>query len=97
MGTGQIPLLGDGLTWIVDPIKGTTNFASGQPLTCVTIDLCDGGCPVLGVECAPISGELYLPIRDRGACRNGAHIHSTNRVPEEVKSLSDAVVCCEFG
>mmetsp|Transcript_26450 Transcript_26450/g.78248 ORF Transcript_26450/g.78248 Transcript_26450/m.78248 type:complete len:287 (+) Transcript_26450:284-1144(+) len=97
VGTGEVPPLGSSPTWIVDPIDGTTNFASGQPLTAVSIGLCDGGRPVLGVAFAPITGELYLAITGRGAFRNGVRIHSTNQTSVSIKRLSDAVVCCEFG
>lgn len=97
VGTGQVPPLGSEPTWILDPIDGTTNFASGIPLTAVSIGLCDGGRPVLGVAYAPITGELYIAIKGQGAFRNGVRIHSTNQISEELKHLSDAVVCCEFG
>lgn len=30
------------LTWIVDPIDGTTNFVHGFPVTCVSIGLARG-------------------------------------------------------
>jgi myo-inositol-1(or 4)-monophosphatase len=44
-------------TWIIDPIDGTTNFASGLPLCCVSIGMCVGGVPHMGVAYAPATDE----------------------------------------
>jgi fructose-1,6-bisphosphatase/inositol monophosphatase family enzyme len=49
VGTGTVPPLTKEPTWIIDPIDGTTNFASGFPLTCVSIGYCVDGKPVMGV------------------------------------------------
>jgi 3'-phosphoadenosine 5'-phosphosulfate (PAPS) 3'-phosphatase len=49
VGTGTVPPLTENPTWIIDPIDGTTNFASGFPLTCVSIGYCVDGKPVMGV------------------------------------------------
>ena len=83
-------------TWIIDPIDGTTNFASGIPLTCVSIAMCDASTrrPVLGVIYAPMTGELYMAIKGCGSFRNGQRISSVPKLPVP---LEQAVVCCEFG
>jgi fructose-1,6-bisphosphatase/inositol monophosphatase family enzyme len=47
------PLPHEGYTWIIDPIDGTTNFAAGLPLHCVSIGLCHHGIPVIGVVYSP--------------------------------------------
>ena len=107
VGTGVIPSLTaeSPPTWIVDPIDGTTNFAAGLPLTCVSIGLCvDGRRPVLGVVYAPATEELYLAVAGHGAYRNGirivtgtaAHQRGENS-NDAVLRLRDAVVCFEFG
>lgn len=93
-GTGSIPLLSDSPTWIIDPIDGTTNFASGLPLTCVSVGLCLQGRPVLGVVYAPMTNELYLAISGYGAYRNGVPL--TKRRCQN-KTLLESVVCFEFG
>ncbi len=58
---------GSEYTWLVDPLDGTTNFASGNPLFCVSLALLRGGRPVLGVTFLPVLGELYLVERGKGA------------------------------
>eukprot|EP00588_Corethron_pennatum_P006936 CAMPEP_0194290456 /NCGR_PEP_ID=MMETSP0169-20130528/41277_1 /TAXON_ID=218684 /ORGANISM="Corethron pennatum, Strain L29A3" /LENGTH=243 /DNA_ID=CAMNT_0039038037 /DNA_START=43 /DNA_END=771 /DNA_ORIENTATION=- len=84
----------DAHTWIVDPIDGTANFASGLPLTCVSIGLCRGTLPVLGVVHAPLTRELYVAVRGHGAFRNGARLQGAAVVR---RPLSAAVVVHEFG
>ena len=95
VGTGSIPPLTNNPTWICDPVDGTTNFAHGMPLTCVSIAYCEDGRPVLGVAFSPGTQELYIGIKGHGAFRNGRRIQSLAR--GETKSLSNAVVCYEFG
>jgi myo-inositol-1(or 4)-monophosphatase len=94
-GTGEVDPLTNEPTWIIDPIDGTTNFASGCPLTCVSIGFCVGGRPVMGVAFSPKTQELYLGIDGRGAYRNGERISSTDDGNE--KTLANSVVCFEFG
>jgi fructose-1,6-bisphosphatase/inositol monophosphatase family enzyme len=88
-------------TWIIDPIDGTTNFASGLPLCCVSIGMCVGGVPCMGVAFAPATEELYVAVRGRGAYRNGVRLSGTGggggRAVATRKALSDSVVGFEFG
>eukprot|EP00586_Coscinodiscus_wailesii_P019706 CAMPEP_0172512074 /NCGR_PEP_ID=MMETSP1066-20121228/241533_1 /TAXON_ID=671091 /ORGANISM="Coscinodiscus wailesii, Strain CCMP2513" /LENGTH=370 /DNA_ID=CAMNT_0013291711 /DNA_START=28 /DNA_END=1140 /DNA_ORIENTATION=+ len=92
------PLAPDEPTWIIDPIDGTTNFAAGLPLTCVSIGFCEGGRPVLGVVFSPPTGELYAAVEGRGAYRNGKRlVKSSGDGAVTDVSLSRAVVCFEFG
>ena len=59
--------------WVVDPIDGTTNFAAGLPLSCVSIGVADGsGRVVVGVILDPHRDELFTAVRGRGAHLNGA-------------------------
>ena len=104
-GTGDIPSIDENNpTWIIDPIDGTTNFASGIGLTCVSIGYCDNESrrnpevPVMGVIYAPVTNELYMAVTGYGAYRNGIRIVNTNKDDSKTtKSLSKAIVCCEFG
>jgi myo-inositol-1(or 4)-monophosphatase len=91
-GTGAIPKLTTDPTWIIDPIDGTTNFAAGIPLTCVSIGYCHNGRPVMGVVYAPMTNELYLAVRGYGAYRNGVAL-----ALRKDKALLNSVVCFEFG
>mmetsp|Transcript_14432 Transcript_14432/g.22002 ORF Transcript_14432/g.22002 Transcript_14432/m.22002 type:complete len:336 (+) Transcript_14432:46-1053(+) len=96
-GTGVVaPMQKDTRTWIIDPVDGTTNFASAIPLCCVSIGMCDAGVPVMGVVYAPATGEVYLGIKGKGAYRNGERI-SLKKAQDEKRPLSNSIVCFEFG
>ncbi|HSS37505.1 MAG TPA: inositol monophosphatase family protein, partial [Polyangia bacterium] len=45
--------------WSVDPLDGTTNFAHGLPIFSVSLGLCEGTRPVLGVVEAPALGWTF--------------------------------------
>nr|WP_282568115.1 inositol monophosphatase family protein [Devosia sp. FKR38] len=45
-----------GLTWVIDPIDGTSNFLNGLPIWGVSIGLMDGREPLLGAIALPALG-----------------------------------------
>jgi myo-inositol-1(or 4)-monophosphatase len=67
--------LGGDLTWYVDPIDGTTNYAHGHPFWCVSIGLAGGGRCLAGAVVAPAlaiewTGSFGSPSRRNGEpCR----------------------------
>ena len=61
--------------WIVDPLDGTTNYAHGYPVFCVSIALECKGEVVLGVVYDPMSDELFTAERGGGAALNNRSIH----------------------
>jgi myo-inositol-1(or 4)-monophosphatase len=60
--------------WVIDPLDGTTNFAHGFPVFCVSAALERGGCLVLGLIFDPVRDELFRAELGRGAFLNGAAI-----------------------
>ena len=48
--------------WMIDPIDGTRDFASGGADWAVHIGLCLQGVPVMGVVYAPIHGDLSVGV-----------------------------------
>jgi len=54
-------------TWVIDPIDGTTNFARGIPLWCISIGAVTNGEPVFGVLAVPELDELYWAAKGQGA------------------------------
>ncbi len=60
--------------WVVDPLDGTTNYAHGYPLYCVSIAYEVAGEVVAGAVYAPVLDELYAASRDGGAFCNGKPI-----------------------
>jgi myo-inositol-1(or 4)-monophosphatase len=61
--------------WVVDPLDGTTNYAHGLPLFCVSIGLEKDGEPYLGVIYVPMLDELYWAETGQGAYLNGQKLH----------------------
>jgi myo-inositol-1(or 4)-monophosphatase len=56
--------------WVVDPLDGTTNFAHGYPVFCVSIALECKGETILGVVYDPMRDELFTAERGAGAALN---------------------------
>ncbi|HEC13433.1 MAG TPA: inositol monophosphatase [Acidiferrobacteraceae bacterium] len=83
----DIPLLGEemnpaqqeqllvapkGGLWVLDPLDGTTNFASGLPFFCVSLALIQQQEAVLGVIYDPLRDECFMAEKGAGARLNGA-------------------------
>ncbi len=77
--------------WIIDPLDGTTNFAHGLGLFCVSIALEVDGRLELGVVYDPVGEELYVGERGQGARLNGRPLAVSNR-----RDLIDSLVCTGF-
>jgi myo-inositol-1(or 4)-monophosphatase len=60
-----------GHVWYVDPLDGTTNYAHGLPLFCVSIALRTAGETTTGVVYDPVHDEMYTAARHHGAACNG--------------------------
>lgn len=58
-------------TWIIDPLDGTSNFASGIPWFGVLITLFKQDTPVLAGAYLPVLDTLYFAEAGKGAYRNG--------------------------
>jgi len=62
--------------WYVDPLDGTTNFAHGYPVFCVSIALVrQDGQLAVGVLYDPTRDEMFAAERGLGAKLNGQPIH----------------------
>ncbi len=66
--------VGPDLTWVVDPLDGTTNYLSGYDHWSVSIALWEKGRPVLALVLKPSSGELFTATLGGGAWRNGVRL-----------------------
>lgn len=67
--------------WVADPIDGTANFARGIDHFCVSMAFVQDGVTELGATFNPVTDELYLARRGRGAVKNGKPL-STATTPE---------------
>jgi len=60
--------------WVVDPLDGTINYFHQIPFSCVSIALCRGEIPVLGVIYDFTRDELFTGVENKGAYLNGRPI-----------------------
>jgi myo-inositol-1(or 4)-monophosphatase len=58
-------------TWVIDPLDGTSNFASAIPWFGVLIALFENNTPVMGGAYLPIPDLLYFAEKGKGAFKNG--------------------------
>src|ERR1051325_3556121 len=72
---GGLSESGSEYRWIVDPLDGTTNYAHGYPMFCVSIALECKGVVVLGLGYDPMRDELFSAERGGGATLNNRPIH----------------------
>jgi myo-inositol-1(or 4)-monophosphatase len=63
--------LGSKYTWVIDPLDGTSNFASSIPWFGVLIALFEDNVPVMGGAYLPVTGHLYFAERGKGAYLDG--------------------------
>jgi len=53
--------------WIIDPLDGTSNYASHNPFFSVSISLWKNGMPVIGLIDAPMMQERFIAVSGQGA------------------------------
>ncbi len=82
---------GSDYRWYVDPLDGTTNFAHGFPVFCVSLALEWKGQRIAGVVYDPTRDELFSAERGSGAYLNGEPIRVS-----KVANLAECLVATGF-
>jgi myo-inositol-1(or 4)-monophosphatase len=77
--------------WIIDPLDGTTNFAHGFPMFCVSIAYQRRGRTQFAVIYDALKKECFVAARGRGARLNGKPIRVST-----TDSLSSALLATGF-
>jgi myo-inositol-1(or 4)-monophosphatase len=77
--------------WYVDPLDGTTNFAHGFPVFCVSMALEYQGRRIAGVVYDPTRDELFAAEQGSGAYLNRQRIEVS-----KITRLSEALVATGF-
>ncbi|OCG72653.1 inositol monophosphatase family protein [Microbacterium sediminis] len=86
-----------GITWVVDPIDGTGNYAFGMPSWAVSIAVVEGPADPLswralaGVVHAPKLGEVFEAAAGEGAFLDGRPLRVTTEAP------AGALIATGFG
>lgn len=74
--------------WIVDPLDGTTNFLHGIPAFAINIALERDGQLIAGLTFNPVTDEMFVAEKGRGAFVNDRRIRVSGR-----RDLTQSVVC----
>ena len=82
---------GEGYTWVIDPIDGTTNYAHGHFQVGISVACVLNGESVAAAVAAPFLNEIFTATKGGGAYLNGTPIHCT-----PTTAVSDAVVTTGF-
>lgn len=69
---GDVPVVGDGPFWLVDPLDGTKEFIQKRGEFTVNIGLIEAGLPILGVVTAPAIDTAWWGAVEHGAMRRKA-------------------------
>jgi myo-inositol-1(or 4)-monophosphatase len=77
--------------WYLDPLDGTTNFAHGHPVFCVSMGLEHRGHRIAGVVFDPTRDEMFSAELGGGARLNGQPIHVS-----QVARLAESLVATGF-
>ena len=77
--------------WYVDPLDGTTNFAHGFPVFCISMALEHKGERIAGVVYDPTRDELFAAEKGSGAFLNGQPMQVSR-----TKELAECLVATGF-
>ena len=87
----EVKLTGAEYLWIIDPLDGTTNYAHGYPVSCVSIGvLKDGRAHLAGVY-DPFRRELFFAQRNMGTTLNGKRLGVTR-----TRRITDSLLITGF-
>lgn len=81
---------GSDITWVIDPLDGTSNFAAGLPWFGVMVAVLQHEQPVLAAMYLPMTDVLYTAELGKGAFRNGKPVKMSTE-----KDLSNTL--CAYG
>ncbi len=87
----EIPQSGGRFRWIIDPLDGTTNYAHGFPIFCVSVALEIEGTVEVGAVYDPMRNELFTGKREGGAMMNGKKI-----AVSETSELTESLLATGF-
>jgi myo-inositol-1(or 4)-monophosphatase len=76
------------VTWLVDPLDGTSNYAHGVPLACTSVAAKDAEGLAAAAIFEPFREELFTAVRGGGAWLAGERL-----AVSATSSIDDALVC----
>lgn len=99
----DIPVLGEEMTieqqqkiiaeekqyWCIDPLDGTSNYATGMPCFAVSIALVRQGEVVLALIHDPVRDETFTAIKGQGAHLNGRRLDKKPVIEERERVIAE--------
>jgi myo-inositol-1(or 4)-monophosphatase len=85
--------------WIIDPLDGTTNYAHGLPIYCVSIALEENADIILGVVYNPNLDELFVAEKGKGAflSKGSSRVEDKQRISvSQTNELSQSLLSTGF-
>ena len=79
------------LTWVVDPLDGTSNFVHDMAPYCVAIGLKDGDDVLVGVVYEVVGDEMFCSYKGGKSWVNGKEIHVS-----KAKDVNESFVCIGY-
>lgn len=79
------------LTWVVDPLDGTVNYAHGIPIFSVSIAAVVNTGIVLGVVYHPLLNEMF-----GASIGNGAYLNGSKLLVSKTSSLNESILVTGF-
>ncbi|XP_061694871.1 inositol monophosphatase 1 [Syngnathoides biaculeatus] len=92
VAAGEVCVLTDAPTWIIDPIDGTTNFVHTFPFVAVSIGFSVNKQVEFGVVYSCFHDQMYTARRGRGAFCNGEPLQVSQQ-----RDIQQAIIATEFG
>jgi myo-inositol-1(or 4)-monophosphatase len=89
-------LVGDALTFVVDPLDGTTNFLHGFPWYAVSIGVLSGGTLLAGVVHNAATDERFVARHDQGAWRRTTEHDAERLAVSTIATPSHALIGTGF-
>jgi myo-inositol-1(or 4)-monophosphatase len=85
-----LPESGASMTWIVDPLDGTTNYVHGYPHYAVSVAVARGSELLAGVVFDPVAEKCFVARSGGGAWCDGVRlkVSETRRVSEALVAVS---------
>lgn len=81
----------NGLTWVVDPLDGTTNFVHQLRSFSVSIALLQDSEPIVGVVYDPLCDECFTAVKG-----GGAHLNESEISVSSCQAMRDAMLVTGF-
>lgn len=71
------------MSWIIDPLDGTTNYIHGLDQYCISLCLTENGSPLAGVVYQPATDKLYYAEKGLGAYCNNVKLRVSDTIAPE--------------